>query len=121
MNGHLSMRFASLLVLSFALASIFDSIVARASDDPRIDQRYEIVGELYAYGVADDLNSRKLSLISLVPLKLSGPEIISQRLVPLGSVLTIIDRGPRRFPAFLYPDRYIVRVTGIDLPSGIPV
>jgi hypothetical protein len=121
MNAHLSVRFAGLLALSLALASTFWSIAARGSDDLRIGQRYQIVGQLYAYGVADDLNSRQLSLISLVPLKLSGPEIISQQLIPQGSILTIVDRGPRKFLAFLYPDRYIVQVTGVDTPRGIPV
>lgn len=121
MNGHLSLRFGGRLGLLLVLASIFWSIAVRGSDDLRIGQRYEIVGELYAYGVADDLNSKQLSLISLVPLKLSGPEIISQRLVPPGSILTIVDRGPRRFLAFLYPDRYIVQVTGLDAPRGVPV
>jgi hypothetical protein len=121
MNGSRSLRLVELLALSLALASAFWSVAARGNDDLRIGQRYEIVGELYAYGVADDLNSRQLSVISLVPLRLSGPEIISRKLVPKGSILTIVDRGPKRFLSFLYPDEYIVRVTGLDAPAGTPI
>lgn len=121
MNAHLPVRFAGLLALSLSIASTFWSIAAQAGDDLRTGQRFEIVGRLYAYGVAHDLNSRKLSLIGLVPLGLSGPEIISKQLVPQGSILTIVDRGPKKFPAFLYDVRYIVQITGIDAPPGIPV
>jgi hypothetical protein len=103
---------AALLVAATAVAR---------GDDVRIGQRYEVVGELYAHGVADDINSRQLSLISLVPLRLSGPEIVSRRLVPLGSVLTIVDRAPTKFLAFLYPDRFLVTVAGLEVPAKIPV
>jgi hypothetical protein len=110
-----------LFVLAVALFSPLEADSAPDNSDLRAGQKYEIVGELYAHGVADDLNSRQLSVISLVPLRLSGPEIISRALVPKGSILTIVDRGPKRFFSFLYPDEYIVRVAGLDAPAGIPV
>ena len=84
-------------------------------------ERFVITGELYAYGVADDLNDRKVSIISLVPLHISGPEIVSRQLVPPGTILTIVDRAPKRFPSFLYPDRYLVRLNGLSLPAEVPV
>ena len=108
------MRLVSLITFLLALAS-----TALANDDLRIGQRYEIVGQLHAYGVADDLNSRQLSWIALSPLNLSGPEILSKQSVPAGSILSIIDRPPKRFLEFLYADRYAVRIAGFDAPAGI--
>ena len=116
-----SLRVTAPLALALALTSAFWSIAALGNDDLRAGQRYQIVGKLYAYGVAEDLNTRQLSLIGLSPLGLSGPEIISRQVVPEGSVLTIVAREPKGFLAFLYTDRYIVRVTGLDPPGGIPV
>ncbi|MGC4095675.1 MAG: hypothetical protein QM706_01040 [Nitrospira sp.] len=110
-----------LLAVSIALASVFEANTAEGNDDAIIGHTYEIVGELYAHSVADDLNSRVVSFISLVPLRLTGPEIISRQLVPTGSILTIVEKAPKRFFAFLYPDRYMVRVDTIDAPAGIPI
>mgnify|MGYP005645959955 FL=1 len=116
-----SLRVTAPLALSFALTIAFWSIAALGNDDLQPGQRYQILGKLYAYGVADDLNTRQLSLTSLKSLNLSGPEIISRQLIPKGSILTIVGRGPKRFLEFLYSDRYIVRVNGLDAPAGIPV
>ena len=121
MTRAISLRLAGLLVLWVALSCPFETNAASGNKDLRIGQKYEIVGELYVHSVSDDLNSRKVSIISLVPLRLSGPEIISRQLVPTGSVLTVVDKAPKKVFAFLYPDRYIVRVNTIKSPVGIPV
>lgn len=110
MTRHIPVGSRWLLVLLIALSSPFETNTAAGNDDVRIGQKYEIVGELYALSVADDLNSRVVSIITLVPLRLRGPEIISRQLVPTGSILTIVEKAPKRLFAFLYPDRYIVRV-----------
>lgn len=111
-----------LLVLSVSMTSPSESRgVAPGDHDLRIGQKYEIVGTLYAHSVSDDLQARKVSFISLVPLRLSGPEILSRQRVPMGSVLTIIARAPKKTFAFLYPDRYVVRVDTINAPVGTPV
>jgi len=106
-----------LLVLLIAL----EAHTAAGNDEAMIGQQYEIVGELYAHSVAHDLNSRVVSIITLEPLWLTGPEIISRQFVPTGSILTIVEKAPKRFFAFLYPDRYIVRVNTIAAPAGIPI
>ena len=67
-----------LLVLLIALSSALGANTAAGNDDALIGQKYEIVGELYAYSVAEDLNSRVVSFITLVPLQLTGPEIFSR-------------------------------------------
>jgi hypothetical protein len=109
------------LVPLIALSSALEANTAAGNDDAMIGQKYEIVGELYAHSVAHDLNSRVVSIISLVPLRLRGSEIIARQLVPIGSILTIVEKAPKRFFAFLYPDRYIVRVNTIDALPGIPI
>jgi hypothetical protein len=103
------------------LANTFWSIGALASNDVLVGQRYEVVGGLYAYGVALDLDTKQLAVISLAPLNLRGSEILSKQSVPKGSILTIVGRGPKRFLQFLYPDEYIVRLSGFDAPAGVPV
>lgn len=113
------LRLAWLLVLPVALSCPFETNATPENNDLRIGQKFEIVGELYAHSVSDDLNSRKVSIISLVPLRLSGPEIISRQLVPIGSVLTVVDKAPKKFFAFLYPDRYVVHINTIESPAGI--
>lgn len=110
-----------LVALLIALSSPLEANTAAGNDEAIIGQKYEIIGELYAHSVADDLNSRVVSFISLVPLQLTGPEIISRQLVPTGSILTIVGKAPKRLFAFLYPDRYVVRVNTIEAPAGIPI
>jgi hypothetical protein len=99
------------------------SCAAPGDSDLQSGQKFEIVGELYAHGVITDPRSGKLSFISVVPLRLRGPEIISSQLVPIGSILTIVDKEPKKraFFVFPYPDRYVVHVNTIDAPAGIPV
>ena len=121
MTKHIPVGLRWLLVLLIALSSPLETNTAAGNDDALIGQKYEIVGELYALSVADDLNSRVVSIIILEPLRLKGPEIISSQLVPTGSILTIVEKAPKRLFAFLYPDRYIVRVNTIDAPAGIPI
>lgn len=110
-----------LLALIIALSSAVEVNAAAGNDDTIIGQQYEIVGELYALSVAQDLNARVVSIISLVPLRLRGPEIISSQVVPKGSILTIIGKESKAFFGFLYPDQYIVRVNTIDKPEGVPI
>lgn len=94
---------------------------APGSNDLLTGQKYQIVGQLYAHNVSDDLKSRTVSTVTLVPLRLTGPEIISRKLVPKGSVLTIVGKAPKKAFAFLYPDRYIVSINTVDAPTGVPV
>lgn len=121
MTADIFFPFARLLVLAVALSGLVSVKEVLGNDELRSGQKFEIVGELYAHRVCDDLSSREVSIISLVPLRLSGPEIISRQLVPIGSLLTIIGKAPERFFAFIYPDRYIVQVNTISAESGIPI
>lgn len=82
---------------------------------------FEVVGEIYAVWVTKDLNTRKPEIIAIVPLRLRGPEIVSVHVLPRGSRIRIVRRSESRWPAFLYPDRYLVVSTSIDNPAGLPV
>ena len=121
MTKHIRVGLGWLLVLLIALSSPLETNTAASNDDVRIGQKYEIVGELYALSVADDLDSKVVSIIILEPLRIRGSEIISRQLVPTGSILTIVEKAPKRLFAFLYPDRYIVRVNTVDAPAEIPI
>lgn len=87
----------------------------------RLNAEYEIVGELYVHEIATDLNKRTLAFMVLVPLRLAGPEILSRRLVPPGSRIRIVARSFRRWPAFFYPDEYVVEVDSISRIDEVPV
>ncbi|HWI82076.1 hypothetical protein [Ramlibacter sp.] len=84
-------------------------------------QRFEIIGTLYAHGVRDDLGSSEISIISVVPLRLSGPEIVFRKLIPVGSTMTIVGKAPKKLFHFLYPDRYIVQISALDAPTDVPI
>lgn len=84
-------------------------------------KKFEVVGELYALWVATDLNTRKPDIIAIVPLRLRGPEVLSVHALPRGSWITIVRKAETRWPAFLYPDRYLVASSSIDNAAGLPV
>lgn len=85
-------------------------------------ETFEVVGELYALWVATDLNTRKPDIIAIVPLRLRGPEILSVHALPRGSRIKIVRKAEEtRWPAFLYPDRYLVASSSIDNATGLPV
>lgn len=114
---------AWLLALSISLSSPF---VSAAPDNTGLEsgQKFEVVGELYANGVTNDLGSGKLSFVDLSPFRLRGPEILSTQPVPIGSIVTIVKKEPKRARAyfiFSYPVRYIVQVDSIMVPAEIPM
>lgn len=86
-----------------------------------LGSEFEVVGELYSHEVTTNLNKRKVDVIVIVPLRLSGPEILSRRLIPLGSRLRVISKAPKRWPSFLHPQEYVVEVDSITQLSGVLV
>lgn len=82
---------------------------------------FEVIGELYAYWVAKDMDARKPEIIDIEPLRLSGSEILSVQLLPRGSRIEIVRKMESRSPAFLYPERYLVVSPSIDNPAGLPI
>ena len=125
----------SLAFTVFTLISIFcgpsyaeelqpGSGAAPGDSDLQSGQKFEIVGELYAYGIIDNSRPAKLLNITLNPLHHSGPEIISKQPVPIGSIVTIVNKEPKRARAyfiFSYPVQYIIQIDSINAPAGIPV
>jgi len=87
----------------------------------RIGAKYSVViDDLYAYGVYESLNDRRVSYIELVPLNIAGPEFAFRRKVPRGQVIRILSAW-RRFPLLDRSVYYLVAVENPDLPQGIPV
>ena len=87
----------------------------------QLGAEYEIVGELYVHEVATDLKKRTVDYMVLVPLRLSGPEILSRRLVPAVSRVRVLERRARQWPAFLYSDKFVVEVDAIASTADAPV
>lgn len=96
-----------------------------AGDHPQPGDRYIIVGNIYAIVVYRDLNDRRLnrqlSWVSLVPFRISGPEVALTRTVPLGAVLTVLGPAPKRAPLPFLANRYFVRLESVDLPAELDV
>ena len=110
--------YATVQVMGCALAAgISDGLTVPV----KVGGEYEVIGELYVHEVVTDLNKRTVAFMVLVPLRLSGPEILSRRIVNPGSRIRIIAMRDRRWPAFLYPEQYVVEVDSIPSTVGVPV
>jgi hypothetical protein len=116
------------LMLAAGCATTLGMRYTSAADNPgdkavpiQIGAEYEVIGELYVHEVATDLNKRTLAFMVLVPLRLSGPEILSRRIVNPGSRVRIVARSGRRWPAFLYPDEYVVEVDSVPRTTEAPL
>lgn len=98
-------------------------ISSYASDAPQPGNRYAIVGPLYLRGIYLNLNDRRLSLASLSPVRVSGPEVAFQRIVPVGTTMVIVGPAPKRLPLPFYANRYFVRLEPkpADLPSEVDI
>lgn len=122
MNRRAVVALASALVGWRGAAASSDDVNRR--NDIReipLGSEFVVVGELYAHGVATDLNNRSVDVIVIVPLRLSGPEILSRHLIPLGSRMKVISKLPKRWPSFLREQEYIVQVDSITPPRGVLV
>jgi hypothetical protein len=108
-------------MLSFVPWTSFEAIAASGDFDLKPGQKYEVIGGLWSHNVAVNLDTKDLAIISLVPLRLSGSEILKREIVPYQSVLTIVGKAPKHFLGFLYPDRYFVQVNTIVAPEGVPI
>lgn len=115
-----SYSFVWIICISFAVLFLTGSNAGKEKE-LRPGERYEVIGPLYAYGIAHDLRTRAVSIVALESLQLSGPEIVSRQVVPLGSTLTIVEAAERKLFSFLYPPRYIVRISGVEVPAEVPV
>jgi hypothetical protein len=115
-------------MLAAGCATTLGLRITSAADNPgdvavpiQIGAEYEVIGELYVHEVATDLNNRTLAFMVLVPLRLSGPEILSRRVVNPGSRVRIVAMRDRRWPKFFFPDQYVVEVDSIPTTGDVPV
>lgn len=108
-------------VFAFASASGMGLAPKQTPTNLAPGEVFEVVGELYALWVTNNLNDRKPDIIDIVPLRLRGPEILSVQLLPRGSRIEIVRKMESRSPAFIYPERYLVISKSIDNPTGVPI
>ena len=117
-------RFAALvlaILVSGCSSGIPENLTSEHPYSGFIGARYRVVAtNLYAYGVYESLNDKKLSYITLVPLDLSGPEFAFRRTVAPGQTITILSAWRRAvlLDSGVY---YLVEVENADLPQDIPV
>lgn len=87
-----------------------------------IGAKYSVVADdLYAYGVYDSIDDRRLGYVALVPSpKMAGPEFAFSRIVPKGQVITILGAWRQSIPlqSGVY---YLIAVENLDLPRGVPI
>lgn len=88
-----------------------------------VGSKYEVIGELFAYGVRDDLGKKVVTTINLHTLNFSGPEIVWRKVVPEGSVMTIMASAPPPISwlSFLYHSRFLVSLQGFSPEGHVPV
>lgn len=86
-----------------------------------IGARYRVDSEtLYAYGVYESLNDRKVTFIELVPLNIAGSEIAFRHRIAKGQIIRIVSAW-RHLSLLESGVYYVVDVENSDLPSGIPI
>ena len=115
---------ASIAFTLFTVICIFCG-PSSANDKPQIGNQYKIVGPVYLSGIYLNLNNRQLNrqlaLGDLTAVQFSGPEVAFQRKVPVGTIMTIVDRAPKRVPLPFYANRYFIRLEPADLSSELDV
>lgn len=98
-----------------------------ASEALQPGSQYKIIGPVYLSAIYRNLNNRQLNkqmaFGSLTAVQFAGPETAFQRMVPLGTIMTIIAPAPKRAPFPFIASQYFVRLVPIptDLPSEIDI
>ena len=108
------------VLLGFLLASI-PYRVESGQEDLMPGDEFEVLGEVYAYGVTDELRTKTANLIAIIPMRLRGSEFVSRQILPAGSHFRILAKVPRRWLNFLYVERYFVQTDVVINPAGLPI
>ena len=116
------MRIAFIL---FAVISAIFCGPSYASEELQPGNRYKIIGPVYLSGVYLNLNNRQLNrqmaIESLTSVRFSGPEVAFQRVVPVGTIMTIIGPAPKRISLPFLANRYFIRLDPMEPPSELDV
>jgi hypothetical protein len=113
------------LCLALAVAAcqrgLDEDVTAKNPYSDLIGAKYRVVSdEVYAYGVYESLNNRKIRFVDLIPLQIRGPEIAFERPVQKGQVIRIISAW-RRSSILRRRVYYVVAVENSNLPDRVPV
>jgi hypothetical protein len=116
---------AAIAFTLFTMSSTMFCCLIYASEQPQPGNRYKIVGPVYLSGVYRNLNNRQLNrqmaVASLTAVQFSGPEVAFQRLVPVGTIITIIGPAPKRVSLPFFANRYFVRLDPAEPSSELDV
>jgi len=85
-----------------------------------IGAQYRTKTALYANGVRRTNNSSELSVVTILPVQQTGPEIAFHRSIPIGHHVKVL-AVHKRFMLFDDGTRFVVALDGIDLPAGVEV
>jgi hypothetical protein len=87
-----------------------------------IGAKYSVVADnLYAYGVYESLEDKRLSYVTLIPgVGMDGPEIAFRKQIPKGQVIEILSAWRRRV-LFGTGNYYLVAVQNSNLVGDIPI
>jgi hypothetical protein len=83
-------------------------------------REYRIVGEVDAYGVKAELDDKEASFVELIPLGISGPEILFKKRLPRGQTFRI-RKARRAFKPFENGIEYVVELSTPDWPPDLEV
>lgn len=117
----------SFAFILFAVISAVFCGSSYASEEPQAGNRYKIVGSVYLASIYLSLNNRQLTrqlaVGDLTAVRFSGPEVAFQRIVLIGTIMTIIGPEPKRVPLPWFAKRYFVRLepASTDLPSELDI
>lgn len=113
-------------VPTFALAVVVSLLAACGSvtyrdvshEEPyqsMVGRKYQIIGEIRAYGIATNLNAKRVDYITLIPLGIAGPEVVTTNKVAPGSTVTVL--SVQKTNRWIDGDlTYFVELLGTKLP-----
>ena len=97
---------------------------AHAAERPQAGGRYKIVGPVYVMVTYNSLNDRRVTKETATgflhsKLYYKKAEVALQELIAPGTIMTIVGPAPKRWPQFLFSEKFLVRLEPIAVPSGL--
>ena len=112
-------------LILFAVIGVIFCGPSYASEELQPGNRYKIVGPVYLSGIYLNLNNRQLNrqlaIGSLTAVRFSGPEVAFQRVVPVGTIMTIVGPAPKRVPLPFLANQYFIRLDPMEPPIEFDV
>ena len=107
----------SLLALCAAAGCADTDLTSSPKYATVIGAEYRTKTDLYAVGVYRDITAKELGSIRVSTVWQTGPEVAFVRPIPIGRVVRVLAVS-KRFVLLENGIEFIVKVDGLDLPSG---